>query len=238
MPGILHDRVLDDLGSRIVLGLLPAGSVVVAESLAGQYGVSMSVVRGALGVLQSLGLVTATRRVGIRVQASARWAVLDRRVIGWRLAAASTRGAQFRSLTELRSAIEPAAAELAARFATPETGRRLHELSIELEREGREGDLHAFMALDIRFHALVLEASGNELFAALADDVAEVLRERTLQGLMPRRPHEEALRLHRETADAIERRDPDAARAAMDRIMRRTAAEVEQVWREAPRAGS
>ena len=65
--------------------------------------------------------------------------------------------------------------------------------------------------------------------------IAEVLRGRTDYGLMPSRPHEEALQWHVDVANAIQAGNPDAAREAMDQIMRRTKSEVEGVWRDEPR---
>ncbi|HEX2248526.1 MAG TPA: FCD domain-containing protein, partial [Arthrobacter sp.] len=92
-----------------------------------------------------------------------------------------------------------------------------------------------FLELDIHFHSLVLAASGNEMFAQMDSMIAEVLRGRTDYGLMPEHPHEEALQLHVDVADAIQSGHPDAAREAMDKIMRRTVAEVQGVWQHEPR---
>ena len=199
-----------------------------------QLGVSRSVVREAVRVLQNLGLVESVKRVGIRVLPMGHWNVYDPLVIRWRLAE-TTNGAQLRSLTELRSAIEPRAAELAARFAPDSATGELLALASRMRAVGREGDLELFLELDIRFHSLVLAASGNEMFAKLDSVIAEVLTGRTDQGLMPRRPHEEALQWHVDVADAIQGRRPTDAAAAMERIMSRTSTEVEQIWSDEPR---
>jgi DNA-binding FadR family transcriptional regulator len=100
---------------------------------------------------------------------------------------------------------------------------------------GRAGDLEAFLELDIHFHSLVLRASGNEMFSAMDGMIAAILRGRTALGLMPSRPHEEALQWHVDVADAVQGRRRDDARDAMDRIMRRTVSEVEHVWKDVPR---
>lgn len=235
MMSSLHDRVLDDLGSRIVSGDLAAGSTVLAEALAERYDVSRSVVREVLRVLESLGLVRSVRRVGVRVRSTGSWNLIDPLVIRWRLAGTG-RGAQFRSLTELRGALEPYAAELAARHAPDDLGSELLALAARMRSVGREGRLEEFLVLDTEFHALVLRASGNEMFAGLSGVVAEVLSGRTEQGLMPERPHDEALQLHVDVADAIHGGRPEAARSAMEKIMRRTIDEVETIWRGQPRA--
>jgi len=230
MPASLHDTLVDALGSRIIEGGLPTGAVVLADDLAREFDVGRSVVREALRVLESLGLVAATRRVGTRVLPDTRWNVFDPRVIAWRLAG-SGEPAQLRWLTELRLAVEPFAAELAARAASPEVGGTLLETAARMRTLGKQGRLEEFLELDIRFHSQVLEASGNEMFRHLDGAIAAVLRGRTQLGLMPIRPHDEALQWHVDVADAIHAGDPERARSAMEGIMRRAYAEMEAVWR-------
>ncbi|UDF13962.1 FadR family transcriptional regulator [Antiquaquibacter oligotrophicus] len=234
MLGSLHERVLDGVGHLIVSGELAPGDTMHAEHAEQRFGVSRSVVREAVRVLQSLGLVETVKRVGIRVLPMSRWNLYDPLVIRWRLAQ-PTRGAQLRSLTELRSAVEPRAAELAARYANDEATAELLALAARMRSVGREGDLELFLELDIRFHSLVLAASGNEMFAKLDGVIAEVLTGRTDQGLMPRHPHEEALQWHVDVADAIQGGRPEDAAAAMERIMNRTAHEVQSIWAGEPR---
>lgn len=193
--------------------------------------VSRSVVREAVRVLQSLGLVDPVKRVGIRVLPMSDWNLFDPSIIRWRIGSGG-KGTQLRSLTELRSAVEPAAAELAAVHAPDDVAAELMGVAAEMRIVGRAGRLQEFLELDIRFHSLVLSASGNEMFSRLRGVIGEVLRGRTHYGLMPAEPHEEALQLHVDVADAIQGHRAEAARSAMDQIMRRTIAEVEQVWLE------
>jgi DNA-binding FadR family transcriptional regulator len=140
--------------------------------------------------------------------------VFDPRVIRWRLAGPG-RLAQLRSLTELRAAVEPVAAAAAARHADPGEVDRLLALVARMRELGEAGRLDEFVVCDIEFHALLLRAGRNEMFAALTDVVAEVLAGRTRHGLMPDRPRPEALDAHDAVADAIRARDPEAAERAM-----------------------
>lgn len=229
MPRNLHEHAVDSLGGRIVEGTLAAGETVVPDAMAAELGVGRSVIREALRVLESLGLVAATRKVGTRVLPSSDWNVYDPRVIAWRLSG-SGEGAQLRSLTELRLAVEPLAAELAARNASVEVGGELLQIAARMRTLGRQGDLDAFLEADQTFHGLVLAASGNEMFRHLDGAIAEVLRGRTTLGLMPTHPHEEALQLHVDVADAIHGGHAEAARTAMEGIMRRAHSEMERVW--------
>jgi DNA-binding FadR family transcriptional regulator len=234
MSTSLHHRAIEHLGTRIVGGELPAGHVMLAEQLEDQLKVSRSVVREAVRVLQSLGLVETIKRVGIRVLPASHWNPFDPLVIRWRLAGEG-RGAQLRSLAELRSAVEPVAAELAAVNAPDALRKELLEVARALKAAGEAGDVPHFLELDIRFHSLLLTGSGNEMFANLVGQVAETLTGRTVHGLMPDRPSDVALRRHLQVAEAIHEGNPAAAREASDKIMRESIIELEPQWRNQPR---
>ncbi|MBV6729375.1 FCD domain-containing protein [Nocardioides daeguensis] len=214
----LHDDVLDALGRRIVGGELAAGAVLTLDDIDTEYDVSRSVSREAVRVLASMGMVASRRRVGLTVQPRTRWQVFDPRLIRWRLDS-EDRAAQLRSLGELRSGFEPVAAGLAAVRATPEQCGALTAAVGDMVVHGRAGDLEAFLAADIAFHRVLLEASGNEMLAALDGVVAEVLAGRTHHHLMPTRPKGEAIDLHVEVARAVRAGDAVAARAAMESII-------------------
>ena len=175
---------------------------MLGEHLEEELRVSRSVVREAVRVLQSLGLVETIKRVGIRVLPASRWNPFDPLVIRWRLAGEG-RGAQLRSLAELRAAVEPVAAELAAVNAPAELRRELTETSHAMRNAGQAGDVPRFLELDIHFHSLLLTGSGNEMFANMVGQVAETLTGRTVHGLMPDRPGDAALQWHLDVAEAI-----------------------------------
>jgi DNA-binding FadR family transcriptional regulator len=230
-PTGLHARLLDRLGLAICGGDLETGSVVRIDQLQERYVVSRSVVREAIRVLASMGLVAPRRRVGVQVLAAARWNLYDPQVIRWRMASPA-RIAQLQSLTELRTAIEPEAARLAALRAPLADASELMGLAGKLWAAGQANDAETFLALDIQFHRLVLSSSGNEMFAKLHTLVEAVLTGRTQYGLMPRHPHNEALQLHVDVASAIQRGSGDDAHSAMLGIMARTFAEMSSLWEQ------
>ncbi|WP_345893444.1 FCD domain-containing protein [Cryobacterium sp. SO2] len=225
----LHTRVTEDVGRSIVDGAVPAGAVLLSDEIERRQGVSRSVIREAIRVLGSMGLVESVKRVGIRVLPAESWNVYDPTLIRWRLLGPG-KGDQLRSLTELRSAVEPMAAELAARHADPSVSAELIEVAELMRVVGSSGDVSRFLELDIRFHRLVLQGSGNEMFAKLDEPIAAVLSGRTDLGLMPDHPHENTLQLHADVADAVAGGHPGQAREAMELIMRRTYAEVQPTW--------
>ena len=206
----LHGHVLDTLGPAITAGEYPPGSVLRTDELAQRFDVSRSVMREAVRVLESMHLVESRRRVGVTVLHPSQWNVYDPQVIRWRLAGAD-RARQLRSLTVLRSAIEPVAAGLAARNATAEQCARLTECTLGMVANSRGHQLGAYLVHDVAFHRVILEASGNEMFARLGDVVAEVLSGRTQHDVMFEDPDPAAVTLHVQVAEAV--REGDQARA-------------------------
>jgi DNA-binding FadR family transcriptional regulator len=225
----LHAQVLERLGTAICSGELTPGSALYIDDLVEQYVVSRPVVREVLRVLASMGLVETRRRVGILIRPAVGWNVFDPQVIRWRLASAD-RIAQLRSLTELRTAVEPQAALLAATRATPEMASDLVALAAKMWAAGKAGDEAEFLRLDIEFHRQVLISSGNEMFVKLQELVAEVLTGRHHYHLAPHYPDEEALQLHADVAQAIQRHQGERAKDAMVRIMEQAIDEMKSIW--------
>lgn len=216
--GDLHAGVLDRLGALITSGGLAGGDVLKIEQLEVRFGVSRSVIREAIRVLESMGLVTSRRRVGVTVAPRVEWHVFDPRIIRWRLDSTG-REAQLQSLSEVRRGVEPVAAALAAQRATPEQCGVLTGAVMDMAVHGKSGDLTAYLEADVRFHEAMLAATGNEMLAALTGVIAEVLAGRTHHDLMPARPNPVAIRLHADVAQAIQSGDAVAAEEAMRAII-------------------
>jgi DNA-binding FadR family transcriptional regulator len=125
--------------------------------------------------------------------------------------------------------VEPAAAALASDLAERPQRARILQLADDLEQTGSSGDLRAFLEHDVAFHRLLLEASGNVMFAALGDVVEEVLRGRTDHHLMPPEPKREARRLHHVVAEAVSAGEAEVARAAMSAICAEVVSEVAEM---------
>ncbi|MEV6813258.1 FCD domain-containing protein [Micromonospora sp. NPDC051296] len=226
---VLHDAVLDALGLEIASGQHAPGTALTLEQLQQRFGVSRTVMREAMRILESLNLVHSRRRVGLVVQPMHRWQVLDPRVIRWRLDGPG-RADQLRTLTELRVAVEPLAAAAAAQHATVAERERLRTLAARMRQLGEAGELDAFLQADVEFHALLLQACLNEMFTALTSVIAEVLAGRTEHGLMPKPPRPVALDLHEHVARCVAAGDARGAEVAMREL-------VEEV-RDAITAGS
>lgn len=222
----LHSSVIEGWGRDIVYGNLAPGTRIVTDQMVDSLGVSRTVVREAVRVLESMGLVQPLRRIGIVVLPPERWSSFDANVLRWRLAGPD-RVATLRSLSELRAAVEPAAARLAARHATPEQCGDLTGAVIGMTVTARSANAEAYLGHDTAFHRTLLEASDNPMFAGLTAVVTAVLSGRTRHALMPQVAEPEALRLHQVVAAAVSSGDGAAAEAAMRGIVAESADAIE-----------
>ena len=220
-----HRTILAEVGRRIVRGELAEGSTLTLDQLGETYGVSRTTAREVVQVLVSMGLVESRRRTGIRILPRDRWDDFDPAVIRWRLEGAD-RVEHLHQLAELRAAVEPSSAALAAAHADAEQRAEIVRLAEEMERSGAAGDLRTFLEQDVAFHRLLLRASGNVMFARLGDVVEEVLRGRTDHDLMPSEPKREARRLHQVVAEAVAGGEGEVARFAMTAICAEVVADL------------
>ncbi|QBF47334.1 FadR/GntR family transcriptional regulator [Janibacter limosus] len=218
LGGGLHHSVLSRIGSDLTSGRLVAGEVFSMEQLEGRYGVSRTVVREVIKVLESIGVATSRRRVGVTIQPESTWESLSPVIIHWRLEGPQ-RLAQLREVSELRRGVEPQAAWLAAQRATPEQVERLRAAADGMAATGPRGDLTTYLQHDIDFHRTLLDASGNTLLVGFAPFVAEALTGRTHHDLMPRIPEQGAIDWHVEVAAAVADGHPELAEETMRRIV-------------------
>ncbi|WP_206066392.1 FCD domain-containing protein [Nonomuraea composti] len=209
----LHGQVVDGLGRSLAAGELGAGEVLRLEDVQERFGVSRTVAREAVRVLESKRLVSSRPRVGVTVRPMSAWNLYDPQVIRWRLTSPG-RETQLRELAELRAAVEPAAAALAARHADPAARQDLLAAAHALIAAARAGDRHGFVTADAAFHRVLLGASGNGMFAQLASVTEELLVARRDLLLLPERLDNPAVRRHLDVAAAVtEGRAEDAALA-------------------------
>ncbi|MGP9747309.1 FadR/GntR family transcriptional regulator [Brachybacterium sp. AOP29-B2-41] len=224
------ERALDQLGREIVDGELPAGHADTVDGLVVRTGASRSVVREVTRVLTSLGMLSAGRRVGLRVLAPEHWDTLDAQVVRWRLVGPDA-AAQLTELRALRLAIEPAAAADAARavgerpvaaLAGREALTALEQAAAVMQAAASASDPAEFLAADRALHTAVLSLSGNAMFIRLGAVIEEGLRDRALRERAGLPPEAHDLALHLEVARAVAAGEPAAAEAAMREIIERT----------------
>jgi DNA-binding FadR family transcriptional regulator len=207
----LTHGMLDHLGRVIVTGGYDGKIFPTEAELSTQHGVSRSVTREAVKMLTAKGLLSARPRQGTIIQPSSSWNLFDADVLRWILERKFSMDL-LRQFSELRSAIEPAAAALAAKAADD---RALDAVNAGFARmvaadAGDEDPLEA----DIAFHLSILNASANPFFVQFRDVVATALRT-SIRFTNRINGRTADLAAHEAVKIAIERRDPAAARAAM-----------------------
>lgn len=213
----LHDRLLDAWGMAIVDGDIAPGERLPDPDLGGE-SPSRTVTREATRVLESMGLVSVRRKAGATVNPIRQWNMFDPQVIRWRLGGRHRLDA-LHELSQLRSAVEPLAARLAATHATNEQWAALTEAAIGMVSHADHADEQEYLDADSLFHRTLVEASGNLMIADLGDVIVATLEGRTHHELMPKTANQEALDLHSEVAALVRRGDGMGAETAMRRIV-------------------
>lgn len=145
----LRDKVVEELRRRIVNGVYAPGDRLTEDRLAEAFGVSRNPVREAIRVLESEGFVVAQPRRG---------------------AVVATLSAQdVQDLFDVRLALEPLAAQLAAQRAGRATAEALRQITGAAEAAAAAGQLDRVAELNTRFHATICGYSGNVLLRSMTE---------------------------------------------------------------------
>ena len=224
--------MLDSLGRAIVTGRYEQNPFPTEAQLAQAHGVSRSVTREAVKMLTAKGLLSARPRQGTVVQPASNWNLFDTDVLRWLLERKFSVDL-LRQFNQLRVAIEPEAAALAARFGG---AADLDKIDAGLARmvaaeQGQDEPLEA----DIAFHVAILTASKNPFYMQFHDVVTTALRT-SIRFTNRIKGRTASIADHEAVRDAITARDADAARLAMRHLIGDVLDLIEQVEaeREAP----
>src|SRR5256714_14939341 len=187
---VLREEVKNVLLERIISGHYAPGERLVETRIAQELGVSQAPVREALRDLQSVRFVETIPFRGARVRA-----VSDAELI---------------EVYPIRGALE----EVAAREAAKRLKGDVAALETEMKAMADARDLREQVEHDVRFHQLIVEASGNsrliEMWASLEVEARTAITAlRT--GLTPH----EAAEMHQSIVDALRRRDSRGAGRAI-----------------------
>ena len=207
--------LLDALGRMIVTGAYEGRRFPTEAELAKEHGVSRSVTREAVKMLTAKGLLTARPRTGTIVQPPSSWNLFDADVLRWLLERKFSLEL-LRQFSELRFAIEPSAARLAAQAATPQGIEAI--LSGFRRMQAAEAGADDPLESDIAFHVAILVASANPFFVQFRDVVATALRT-SIRFTNRFKGRTASLPAHQAVLTAIEAREPNSAYTAMAAIV-------------------
>ncbi|MDB6103467.1 MAG: GntR family transcriptional regulator [Gammaproteobacteria bacterium] len=210
-----HDQIAAILGTEILKGIHRPGANMPPEAdLIERFQISRTVMREVMKTLTAKGFVTSKTRIGTRVLDPGNWNYFDADVLAWRVRMGLDD--EFRlSLTEIRRALEPVAAGLAARRRT---SADIVALRGHVALMGRSGHTRqSFAEVDLEFHLTIGTASGNPLMRSVAGVIEAALVASFSQSspVDDSSDHENTVNTHAAIVDAVEARDEQAAATAM-----------------------
>lgn len=231
-PETLFSQVAERIAAAIVSGAVPPGGLVPNETVLGpDIPVSRSVYREAVKFLSGKGLIESRPRSGTRAASVSSWNLLDPDVLRWQLRAGGNEKF-INDLYELRAAIEPNVARLAAERRTPRQAEALMRAyegmaaTLPMSRENTR--------FDLAFHETLLDACGNQAFMCLKSVVMTTLMwALELQHGKTVQDYAAALADHKRVAEAVARKDGMTASAIMIVLVNDALHETLEMFRRA-----
>jgi len=191
----LYEDVAERLRAQIFAHELAPGSWLDEQSLAQQFGISRTPMREAIKVLASEGLVTTKMNRGAYVTE------VDRR--------------DLEQIFTILSLLEGQAANETASKATEDQLTQLDNIHHRLEKSAADRDVEQFFEANVKFHELIQEIAGNKWMNGVISDLRKVLKLHRRDSLSRGGRLQNSLLEHRQILQAILKRDPAAAEAAM-----------------------
>lgn len=210
----LSTIVADGLSEKVRSGVLAPGAQLPTEAeLCAEYNVSRTVVREAVARLRSAGLVIPRQGKGVFVSEAPQPRAFT-------IAPEALRTLpETIALLELRLSVEVEAAGLCAERRTDEEARTIRTLMEQVDAMHADPE-QVHIHYDYDFHLKIAESTGNDLIHGFLAYLRPVIMPRFQLGHIVASEHKEGYyaRIHAEhegIVAAIERRDPEGARAAM-----------------------
>ena len=207
---ILYDRVISKQYN-------PGDLLPSQDKLAEELGVSRNSIREAINRLASLGMVKLRQGVGTYITPSSEFSshIIN---IFKSLNIAPNEGLE---IAEIRLALERATVRLASAKATAEQIAKM-EQNIKLQDNAvSTKDREQFRNLDIQFHLLMADASGNNTLRQLLEANLKIFQEIILTVMAEPRTFENSFNYHRNMLEAIAAHDAkEAERLVLEHIIR------------------
>ena len=214
-----HDQIAAILGTELLKGAYAPDSNMPSEpDLIERFGVSRTVMREVMKTLAAKGFVVSKTKVGTRVRDPIHWNYFDADVLAWRVRLGLD-DEFMKSLTEVRRALEPAAAALAAQCRSSADIARLRECVRQMARP--DHTRQSFAEADLDFHLAIGIASGNPLMRSMASVIETALVASFAHSSPVDDPqdHEATVNGHAAVVDAIEAGDEAAAAATILKVI-------------------
>lgn len=204
------------MGRSILRGELRPGDKLPKETdLLDQLQVSRTTLREALTILTSKGFIEAKQRIGTSVRAPEFWNMLDPIVMSWH--GDQDEQALAEELFEIRSAIEPPAARLAARRATKTDLEQLRTALATMAQD--QSNPRLAMEADVAFHLGIIQAAHNRFLGPVGSVIRAALTISVPKTFAKFGGMSHALGMHEAIVKAIEQRDPVKAAKAAEKLI-------------------
>jgi DNA-binding GntR family transcriptional regulator len=186
----LRDQIKDRLVQRILDGTYGPGDRIVESQVATEFGTSQAPVREALLELEALRFVETRPHRGARVR--------------------EVTTQELGQIYPVRAALEEVAGRAAAARMSGEQLSALADELTGMRRAAEAQDLHAQLLHDVRFHEIIVEASGNQVLAEVWRSLR--VEARTLISVIRADSDLRMIaEMHRPVLQALQSRDPELA---------------------------
>ena len=213
-----HADVARTIGIDIISGRYPEGAKLPGDAeLTLLFAISRPVLRESVKTLVAKGLLTTTTRIGTVVCPASAWNMFDPDVLAWHLDAGVDQRF-LRDLADIRLAVEPHAAALAA---LRRTEHDLAELNRSLTRmRGVAYNMDGFAEADLALHLAVATASANPFMRSIGAVIEAALRASfILSAPVDEIQRDATIVDHGRIIEAIEAGDSAAAAVAMRTVI-------------------
>jgi DNA-binding FadR family transcriptional regulator len=205
---------MSEIVGLVVSGTVGPGRALPAETdLARQMGVSRLTLREAVQVLVAKGVLDPQHGRGTFVRPVAHWSPLDPALLAARARYLGEDVAD--RLLEARRIVELAAARLAAQRREQRHVGELEQQLGSMRAAVAHGGLDQWVAADVRFHQVIVDAAGNPVISALFEAIGDVMLEVRRQTSALQERWRRAVDAHERILRAIEAGSPDDAETAM-----------------------
>lgn len=185
----MADRVKHELLSRIMDGRMPPGSRIIELQIAQEMQTSQGPVREAFRELEAMDLIVTEPYKGTRVRESTPREIED--------------------AYDVRAVLEQLAAEMSAKYFKDNVGD-LRKAAAAVQTAAKRKDPRAYGSQDVKFHRMIVEATGNRALLRSWETLAYELRIATRLG----KGHVDlmaAQEVHWKVIDALEKGNGKAA---------------------------
>ena len=175
-------------------------------------GVSRSSIREAIKLLNAWGVVTVKHGIGIFVSGTTD----DRLMVQFWVSAEQNKKTLLH-LHQIREALEPYIAALAAVNAKPEDIQKFEKTSQKMDQI--RNDVIRFLPIDEDFHADLAEATGNPLFSVVLSPIIQLINLVKWETLKSQGSANAAFDEHQRVIQHVKEGSADGARSAMKSLL-------------------